>query len=55
MKKSTTKLKQDLPKNGSRVSPAAMENVAKFFFRQADRGRAKRLGKPFVDRYPVSK
>ena len=44
-------------KKESAVVPTlgALENVAKSFFRQADGKRAKRLGKPFKDRYPQRK
>ena len=38
-------------KNDSAPSLGAMEDAVKSLFRQADRKRSKRLGKPFKDRY----
>ena len=38
-------------KNGSAPSLGALEDAVKSLFRQADRKRDKRLGKPFKDRY----
>ena len=44
--------KSEPVKNSSKPSLVAMEDVAKSFFRKADRARAKQLGRPFKDQYP---
>ena len=43
--------KPEESKNGTAPSMSAMEDAVKSLFRQADKKRDKRLGRPFKDRY----
>ena len=52
--KKNGKLKAEPSKTARTPTLATLEDMARSFFRQADMKRAKRLGKPFVDRYPAS-